>query len=213
MDIQMPEMDGNELTKYIRTNMGSKANIPIIALTAHATLVEEKRSLENGMNDYLSKPFDFNVLLEKLYHNLINAERIKSLDLPVREETSEKLINFKYLNEFADGDPDFVGKMVSLFLNNAPPALQTIRESNAMDDIKVLKAEVHKLKSSIGLLGIEKASKSIEIIENEIEVNPLGQKRLEEVKILCEICQFAIQELETVHGFSRLESTCEAETD
>lgn len=202
MDIQMPEMDGNELTKYIRSNMGSKANIPIIALTAHATLVEEKRSLENGMNDYLSKPFDFNVLLEKLYHNLISAERIKSLDLPIREEISDQLINFKYLNEFADGDPDFVGNMVSLFLHNTPPALQTIRESNEMDNITVLKAEVHKLKSSIGLLGIEKASKSIEIIENEIAINPLGQKRVEEVKIMCELCESAVKELETVHGFS-----------
>ncbi|HEX9153128.1 MAG TPA: ATP-binding protein, partial [Flavobacterium sp.] len=37
MDIQMPEMDGNEVARYIRTNMGSKSNIPIIALTAHAT--------------------------------------------------------------------------------------------------------------------------------------------------------------------------------
>ncbi|TDD76966.1 response regulator [Flavobacterium caseinilyticum] len=213
MDIQMPEMDGNELTNYIRTNMGSKANIPIIALTAHATLAEEKRSLENGMNDYLSKPFDFNVLLEKLYNNLMNVESVQSVDLIVQEEISEKLINFAYLNEFADGDPDFIGKMVSLFLHNAPLALQSILESNAMDDIKVLKAEVHKIKSSIGLLGIKKASQSIEIIENEIQIDPLGQKRKEEVEQLYEICQLAIRELETIHGFSRLESTCSSELD
>jgi CheY-like chemotaxis protein len=41
MDIQMPEMDGNELTKYIRNHM-AKSNVPIIAMTAHATLEEEK---------------------------------------------------------------------------------------------------------------------------------------------------------------------------
>jgi CheY-like chemotaxis protein len=41
MDIQMPEMDGNELTKYIRNHI-AKSNVPIIALTAHATLEEEK---------------------------------------------------------------------------------------------------------------------------------------------------------------------------
>ena len=210
MDIQMPEMDGNELTKYIRTNMGSKANIPIIALTAHATLVEEKRSLENGMNDYLSKPFDFNVLLEKLYNNLKNVESVKLLDLTVEEEISEKLINFAYLNEFADGDPEFIANMVSLFLHNAPAALQIIRESNMMDDIKVLKAEVHKLKSSIGLLGIKKASKSIEIIEKEIEVSPFGQRRQKEVELLYQICQHAIQELEIKYGFSNEESACKA---
>ncbi|MFV8340894.1 response regulator [Flavobacterium sp. XS2P39] len=204
MDIQMPEMDGNEVTKYIRTNMGYKSNIPIIALTAHATLVEEKRSLESGMNDYLSKPFDFNVLLEKLHHNLMNVDRIESIDLSEEKGTAERLLNFNYLNEFADGDTAFIEKMVSLFLNNAPGALESILVANAIDNIIVLKAEVHKLKSSISLLGITKASLCIEIIESEIEVNPLGQKRKAEVEKFYEICQLVFDELEEVHGFSKI---------
>ncbi|MFV5692717.1 response regulator [Flavobacterium sp. LT1R49] len=204
MDIQMPEMDGNEVTKYIRANMGSKSNIPIIALTAHATLVEEKRSIESGMNDYLSKPFDFNVLLEKLHHNLMNVDRIKSCDLSEDEVMTEKLINFNYLNEFADGDTSFIEKMVSLFLHNAPLALEAIIEANEIDNIIVLKAEVHKIKSAISLLGITKASKCIEIIENEMEINPLGEKRKEEVGNFYEICQLVFNELETIHGFSKI---------
>jgi signal transduction histidine kinase/CheY-like chemotaxis protein len=74
MDIQMPEMDGNELTRCIRNHMGSKSNVPIIALTAHATLEEEKRCIDNGMDDYLSKPYQFDVLLEKLYNNLVKTQ-------------------------------------------------------------------------------------------------------------------------------------------
>ncbi|MFV5697939.1 response regulator [Flavobacterium sp. ZT3R17] len=204
MDIQMPEMDGIELTKYIRTNMGSKSDIPIIALTAHATLGEEKRSLDNGMNDYLSKPFDFNILLEKLHKNLMNNDNIKSFDLAESKLPAEKLVDFTYLNEFADGDADFIQKMVSLFLHNAPEALEAIRLSNGIDDIKILKAEVHKLKSSISLLGIKKASKCIEIIENEIEINPLGKKRKDEVENFYSICQLVFNELETIHGFSKI---------
>lgn len=204
MDIQMPEMDGNEVAKYIRNNMGYKSNIPIIALTAHATLVEEKRSLESGMNDYLSKPFDFNVLLEKLHHNLMNVDRIKITDGSEEIGTTEKLLNFNYLNEFADGDTAFIEKMVSLFLYNAPGALESILEANAIDNIIVLKAEVHKLKSSISLLGITKASRCIEIIESEIEENPLGQKRKAEVEKFYEICQLVFIELEEVHGFSKI---------
>ncbi|WP_367771025.1 response regulator [Flavobacterium sp. WC2421] len=70
MDIQMPEMDGNEVTEKVRNLPGIKSKVPIIALTAHATADEERRCINSGMNDYLSKPFDFNVLLEKLYRNL-----------------------------------------------------------------------------------------------------------------------------------------------
>lgn len=203
MDIQMPEMDGNELTHYIRTKMGDKSTVPIIALTAHATLEEEKRCLQNGMNDYLSKPYDFNVLLEKLYQNLnINKGiAIQSPELPVQEMTTEKLINFKYLKDFAEGDDTFIKNMVSIFLENTPETMAIILKSNKTDDIKTLKEEIHKLKSSISLLGIFKASESIAIIENEIETNPLGQKRTEEVIYLNEICQLAIKELELVEEY------------
>lgn len=203
MDIQMPEMDGNELTHYIRTKMWDKSNIPIIALTAHATLEEEKRCLQNGMNDYLSKPYDFNVLLEKLYQNL-NVNKgiaIQSPELPAQVMTTEKLINFKYLKEFAEGDDTFIKNMVSIFLENTPETMAVILKSNKNDDIKTLKEEIHKLKSSISLLGITKASESVNSIEKELEENPLGQKRRAEVVYLNEICQLAIKELELVEEY------------
>jgi HPt (histidine-containing phosphotransfer) domain-containing protein len=134
----------------------------------------------------------------------MNANNSKSSDLSQDEEVIvENLINFKYLNEFADGDNTFVEKMVSLFLQNAPPALETIMVANNIDDIVVLKAEVHKLKSSVSLLGIAKASKCIEIIENEMEINPMGQIRKDEIEKFHEICQCVFNELETVHGFSK----------
>jgi signal transduction histidine kinase/response regulator of citrate/malate metabolism len=204
MDIQMPEMDGNELTKYIRSHMGLKSNIPIIALTAHATSAEEKRCLEIGMNDYLSKPFSFSVLLEKLHDNLMNIDKNTSLDSTGQSVTSENLIDFSYLNEFADGDTVFIQKMISLFLTNAALSLKIVLQSNETDNIQVLKAEVHKLKSSISLLGITKASNCIDIIENEIEINPLGQRRKSEVKIFNDICERSIEELVMIHGFSKI---------
>jgi hypothetical protein len=88
-------------------------------------------------------------------------------------------------------------------MQNSPIALQIILESNEADDIKILKAEIHKFKSSISLLGIMSASKSIEIIEEEINTNPFGPKRKEEVIHLNEICQAVFTELELLlHGFS-----------
>ncbi len=57
MDLQMPEMDGFQATAKIRSDPRF-ARLPIIAMTAHATLEERQRCLDAGMNDHVSKPID-----------------------------------------------------------------------------------------------------------------------------------------------------------
>lgn len=64
LDMQMPEMNGYQTTSYIRGEM--RSNIPIIALTAHAMAGEKERCIQMGMNDYVSKPFDTEVLIKKI---------------------------------------------------------------------------------------------------------------------------------------------------
>lgn len=64
MDIQMPEMDGIEATDYIRNKMNSK--IPIIALTADVTTLDKAKCNALGMNDYIAKPIDENLLYRKI---------------------------------------------------------------------------------------------------------------------------------------------------
>lgn len=67
MDIEMPIMNGYETAMYIRNEM--KSNIPIIAMTANAMAGEREKSLRMGMNDYISKPVNANLLFEKIYDN------------------------------------------------------------------------------------------------------------------------------------------------
>jgi len=63
MDLQMPEMDGYQATTRIRSD-ARFSRLPIIAMTAHATMEERQRCLAAGMNDHVSKPIDPALLFE-----------------------------------------------------------------------------------------------------------------------------------------------------
>ncbi|MBI1299013.1 response regulator [bacterium] len=65
MDLQMPELDGLEATGQIRA-LENGNHVPIIALTAHAMKGDSDRCLAAGMNGYLSKPLQFDKLIEVL---------------------------------------------------------------------------------------------------------------------------------------------------
>ena len=65
MDMSLPVMDGWQATKMLKANPET-ANIPVIALTAHAMSSDREKALEAGCDDYDTKPVDFPRLLEKI---------------------------------------------------------------------------------------------------------------------------------------------------
>ena len=69
MDIALPGQSGEELTRQIKVNP-DWCEIPIIALTAAAMSGDRERLLKAGCDDYLSKPIDTQVLLERVAHHL-----------------------------------------------------------------------------------------------------------------------------------------------
>ena len=76
MDCQMPELDGYEATKIVRSGGAGECyiDVPIVALTANAMVGDKEKCLASGMNDYLSKPFDINGLNSVLQKYLLHAE-------------------------------------------------------------------------------------------------------------------------------------------
>ncbi|MGI6424024.1 MAG: response regulator [Tepidanaerobacteraceae bacterium] len=66
MDIQMPGLNGYELTRIIRNKENKKKNVPIIAMTAYAMHEDREKCIQAGMDDYISKPLD----IDKLYNIL-----------------------------------------------------------------------------------------------------------------------------------------------
>ncbi|HET6254633.1 MAG TPA: ATP-binding protein [Puia sp.] len=74
MDLQMPVMDGYAATQYIRNQL--RSSIPIIAMTATALIGEQLRCFEVGMNDYMTKPFEFTELYKRIVTLLENPRSL-----------------------------------------------------------------------------------------------------------------------------------------
>ena len=101
MDLQMPEMDGYAATKYIRNVMNLSS--PIIAMTASALKGEKAKCLEIGMNDYLSKPFDFSLIYKRITELLGNTY-INDSGAIIEKPGHEKLFDLGLLEEMDDNE-------------------------------------------------------------------------------------------------------------
>ena len=87
MDIQMPKMNGFEATRHIRQLPGGDS-IPIVSMTAYATMEERDRIRESGMDDYIGKPIDLKVLFSVLGRWLKPLAAAKKEDGNERRDTS-----------------------------------------------------------------------------------------------------------------------------
>jgi CheY-like chemotaxis protein len=74
MDCQMPDMDGFEAARRIRSQQQGEERTPIVALTANAMDGDKQRCLDAGMDDYITKPVRFDVLKRHLVEHLTTAE-------------------------------------------------------------------------------------------------------------------------------------------
>ncbi len=73
MDIALPGQSGEDLTRRIKANL-AWVDIPIIALTAAAMSGDRERILKSGCDDYLSKPIDIKILVERVETHLRRSE-------------------------------------------------------------------------------------------------------------------------------------------
>ena len=68
MDVQMPNLNGYEATRRIRSLGRLDAAVPIVAMTANAYREDIESAREAGMNDHLSKPIDVDALRRTITH-------------------------------------------------------------------------------------------------------------------------------------------------
>ena len=177
MDMQMPEMDGLEATRTIRSlelkNIIPKGNT-IIALTANAIDGDMQRCLQSGMDGYLSKPFSVAQLYDQLSPWLSiprqnEASSKNDVINTMTAQTNEKLasVDPDALNKIASLQPGhsdaLVNKVVSLYINTLTESLSTFKEVTSNHES--IRKAAHTLKSSsanVGAFQLAKLSNNLE---------------------------------------------------
>ncbi|WP_051272431.1 CHASE4 domain-containing protein [Fundidesulfovibrio putealis] len=175
MDMHMPDMDGVEAARTIRTHPFCR-ELPIIALTAGAFDTDRSTCLEAGMNDYLTKPVARKVLLETLVRWAGTAEGNRPApdngpdagldsglvavlpgssggwELPVPDG-----VNRAVALEIFGGDQALLARMFRLFAQNFRTACTSIADRIAQGDLETAFREVHSLKGAAGNIGAAEA--------------------------------------------------------
>lgn len=170
MDCQMPEMDGFEATRHIRTNKSTtNRHIPIIAMTAKALQGDRENCLATGMDDYLSKPFTRNKLHQILNTWLPDKSATGSLncttvtctkdELQKKKTNSPVRVDFSMLERLRtlqeESGTNMLEELFTYFAGDAPRTIEFLSQAIENQEWKSLNAEAHRFKSSCANLGAE----------------------------------------------------------
>jgi PAS domain S-box-containing protein len=196
MDLQMPEMNGFEASKYIRSVLNSQ--VPIIALTADVTTADLEKCKIVGMNDYISKPVDERLL----YNKMVDLLKKPSPVIKVSSVTGKtKCVDLTYLYKRTKGNPDLILEMIDLYLEQTPTLIGKIKQSLSEKDWESLYTAVHKLIPSFSIMGIHNdyektAKKAQDYTRTKTNLNEIPDLVLE----LEKVCLKACEELKEEHN-------------
>ena len=205
MDLQMPEMNGFDATAYIRNTL--HLTVPIIALTADVTTVDLAKCKSVGMNDYIAKPVDERLLYSKIIEYVNQSETKNQTNISKKEEIKfTKCVNLGYLMDRTKSDRNLMMEMISIYLKQTPPLIQTMKQSLHSQDWDSLYSSAHKIIPSFAIMGM---SVDFENMAKKIQEHASLQKESEDIAEMVfkieNICSQACKELE--EEYSRLQNS------
>jgi CheY-like chemotaxis protein/HPt (histidine-containing phosphotransfer) domain-containing protein len=171
MDLQMPRLDGFEVTRAIRekeashtagAGSSSPGRIPIIAVTAHALNGNREKCLQAGMDGYVTKPIRRDVLYEAIDRCLAPADEGPS----PRQSGS---INLEQLTESVEGDQDLLTVLIETFLEDAPTQLERLEQAVESRELDLVGRGAHRFRGSVSVFGAEFAAEMAERLEDTVE--------------------------------------------
>lgn len=189
MDIQMPGMDGRQTTGAIRhweAEQG-RAHLPIVALTAHALASEKHALLQNGLDDYLTKPINerqlAQVVLKWTGLALRHFGPARKTDLPAQAHNLSVLDHAEGL-QLAAGKADLAADMLRMLLDSLEIDRLTLQEARANNAREALLERVHRLHGATRYCGVPQLRACCQHCETLLKQDsPLANAALDELDL------------------------------
>jgi CheY-like chemotaxis protein len=174
-----------------------KSKIPIIALTADVTTADLAKCKAVGMNDYIAKPVDERLLYSKIVGLVKKPVKLLEGISGEKSKKNEKCIDLDYLIHRTKSDPALMMEMISLYLEQTPPLVQTMKQSFQDKDWDLLHAAVHKMIPSFSIMGI---SPNFENMAKQVKDYANTQQHSDQIQDMVlqleNVCNQACKELE-----------------
>jgi two-component system, sensor histidine kinase and response regulator len=172
MDLQMPEMDGYQATAKLRAD-ARLAALPIIAMTAHATVEERQRCLAAGMNDHVAKPIDPAALFEAVARFYKPAEGLLVPDQPSGPPPQEGMPSIAGLDtndglSRVGGNRKLYVKILRQFAEEQSRAFDQVADALSKGNHALAERLAHTLKGVAGNIGAGGVQSAAGVLERVI---------------------------------------------
>lgn len=148
VDHLMPGLDGIEFTRRLRTYPG-RADTPVLMVTASDESEVRASALQSGINDFLTKPFDF-AQLQPRAANMLALRASQKKDREERAAARRKsLLDVNMTLERLAGDEALLGDVAVAFIRTAPQLLTSIGAAITATDYKRAFTQAHALKGAV----------------------------------------------------------------
>jgi CheY-like chemotaxis protein len=176
MDVQMPNMDGLEATRLIRSQVPAARQPRIVALTASAMVEDRARCMQAGMDDYLPKPVR-GAQLEAVIGRVLGTVPARPPQGTAAATGREQALRER-LVELRDPehpeDDELVAQLLRSFLDRAPVALHALGEAASRGDAPTVEHLAHALKGSAANTGAAGVARLCEQLERAGRGGDLG---------------------------------------